>query len=181
MDRGPAQRGGPVSVATGLLSLLIGNAYLLLGVLTGRELLRHRRTRGWSHFGGAFMVMAFTCGPHHLVHGAHLLFEGDAANGLVLGGLLLGVPPGVVFITLRLEAMLGGPGDRFIPGTPGWLFALPALWLLAYGALFAAAAARVRAHGVPSVMVLPNIVLAISFSAVGWMTLRTQGRRRAAV
>ena len=93
-----------MTVAAGVLSLLIGNAYLLLGVLTGRELLRHRRTRGWSHFGGAFMVMAFTCGPHHLVHATHLLFEGDVANGPVLASLLLGLPPGMVFIALRLEA-----------------------------------------------------------------------------
>ena len=170
-----------MSVATGVLSLLIGNAYLLLGVLTGRELWRHRRTRGWSHFGGAFMVMAFTCGPHHLVHGAHLLFEGDVADGLVLAGLLLGLPPGLVFIALRLEAVAGGPGDRFIAGTPSWLVALPVLWLLSYGALAAAVLRQVSAHGVPSAMVLPNLLLAVSFTAVGWMTLRTQGRRRAAL
>ena len=167
-----------MNVVCGLLSLLIGNAYLLLGVLTGRELLRHRHERGWSHFGAAFMVMAFTCGPHHLVHGGHLLFEGDVANGLVLAGLLLGMPPGVVFIALRLEAAFGGRGDRFISGTPAWLFALPAVMLLGYGALFAAAFAHVADHGIPSVMAIPNIALAISFSMVGWMTLRTQTRRR---
>jgi hypothetical protein len=168
-----------VSAACGVLSLVIGNAYLLLGVLTGRELLRHRRTRGWSHFGAAFMVMAFTCGPHHLVHAGHLLFEGDVANGIVLAGLLLGMPPAVVFFGLRLEARLGGRGDRFIAGTPAWLFALPAALLLAYGALFAAAVGHLAHDGVPSIMLVPNLALAVSFSMVGWMTLRTQTRRRA--
>jgi hypothetical protein len=169
-----------VNVLCGLLSLGIGNAYLLLGILTAQQLLRHRRTRGWSHFGVAFMVMAFTCGPHHLVHGVHLLVEHDVANGIVVGGLALGIPPGFIFTALRIEAVRGGRGDRFIEGTPAWLFALPAVWLLAYGALLAKAAEHVARYGVPSLMIVPNVALAASFGMVGWMTLRTQMRKRAA-
>ena len=167
-----------MSIATGVLSLLIGNAYLMLGWFTARDMWRHRGDRGYSHFGGAFLVMALTCGPHHLVHGVHLLFEGDVANGLLLWSILGALPAGATFVYLRIEADRGGRGDRFIQGTPPWLFALPVVGLTGYGALSGFAVAHALAHGIPSVMAIPNAVLVVAFSVVGWTILRTQTRRR---
>ena len=74
---------------------------------------------GFSHFGAAWIAMAFTCGPHHWVHGVHLGFEGRAAGVLDFVAVLVGVPAGVIWFLLRVEAFRGGRGDRFIRGTPG--------------------------------------------------------------
>jgi hypothetical protein len=167
-----------VNVATGLLSLLIGNTYLMLAWFTARDMWHHRHDRGYSHFGAAFLVMALTCGPHHVVHGVHLLVEGDVATGLVLASLLWSLPPGVIFVALRIEADRGGPGDRFVNGTPPWLFALPVVALLAYGALGYATVAYALEHGAPSAMAIPNVVLIVAYAVVGWTILRTQARRR---
>jgi hypothetical protein len=167
-----------VNAACGVLSLLIGNAYLMLAWFTARDMWRHGRTRGYSHFGAAFLAMALTCGPHHVVHGVHLLVEGDVANGLVLASLLGAMPAGVTFVALRIEADRGGRGDRFINGTPPWLFALPAVALLGYGALAYASVAHAIEHGIPSVMAFPNAVLTVAYGVVGWTILRTQTRRR---
>ena len=167
-----------MNLATGVLSLLIGNAYLMLAWFTARDMWRNRRDRGYSHFGAAFLVMALTCGPHHLVHGAHLLFEGDVANWLLLASILGALPAGVTFVFLRIEADRGGRGDRFITGTPPWLFALPIVGLTGYGALAGFAVAHAVRHGIPSAMAIPNVVLVVAFGLVGWTILRTQTRRR---
>jgi hypothetical protein len=168
-----------VSVVTGVLALLVGNAYLMLAWFTGRDIWRHGRDRGYSHFGVAFLGMALTCGPHHVVHGVHLLAEGDVANGLVLASMLGALPFGATFVALRIEADRGGRGERLICGTPGWLGALAVAIVLGYGALAAEAVRHAAAHGVPSIMAVPNAVLVIAYAIVGWTILRTQGRRRA--
>jgi hypothetical protein len=80
-------------VLAGILSLLTGVAYTGLGVITGCELVRHRRIRGFSHFGAAFFVMAFTCGPHHLVHAWRHLVAGEAAHGPMMAALAIGLAP----------------------------------------------------------------------------------------
>ena len=89
---------------TGIIALLTGLAYTVLGIITVYELVRYRRTRGFSHFGAAFAVMAFTCGPHHLVHAWRHLVSGEHAHGSMTAGLVLGVGPALVFIGLQLEA-----------------------------------------------------------------------------
>ena len=99
---------------TGLLALATGLAYTTLGVITVYELIRYRRDRGFSHFGLSFAVMAFTCGPHHLVHAYRHLVAHEPAHGPMLAAMALGAAPAVVFIALRLEATFGGRGDRMI-------------------------------------------------------------------
>ena len=79
-----------MTLAVGLLSLLTGIAYTGLGAITAYELARHTRRRGHSHFGFGFLLMAATCGPHHLVHSVHFLFEGQAASAPLLAALAIG-------------------------------------------------------------------------------------------
>ncbi len=83
-------------------------------MITVYELIQHRRDRGFSHFGLSFAVMAFTCGPHHLVHAYRHLVLHEPAHGPMLAALAIGAVPAVVFIALRLEAAFGGRGDRLV-------------------------------------------------------------------
>jgi hypothetical protein len=101
-------------IVAGLLALATGIAYTALGVITVVELIQHRRDRGFSHFGLSFAVMAFTCGPHHLVHAYRHLVIGEPVHAPMLAALAIGAVPAVVFISLRLEAAFGGRGDRLV-------------------------------------------------------------------
>jgi hypothetical protein len=166
-----------VSLATGALALVLGLAYSLLGAIAAYELLKGRR-RGWSHVGGGFMLMAATCGPHHLVHATHILLEGEPVRPALLAALAFGVVPGAVFVGLRAEAMTGGRGDRAITGTPAWLVALPLAAVAGAGAILLAALADARAAGTPTIGIAPNAVLFAAYLAVGAIVLRTQVVRR---
>jgi hypothetical protein len=167
-----------VTLAAGLLALLTGLAYTGLGIITGYELVRHRRTRGFSHFGGAFLVMAFTCGPHHLVHAWRHLHAGEAAHGPMLAALAIGLAPGLVFIALRVEAAFGGRGDRLIARSPLWLTALPCVLAAATGATLWEALRHVGPMDVDVRSLTPNIFLAVNYALVGIFTARTQLSRR---
>ena len=39
--------------------------------------------------------------------------------------VVAGLPAGAIWLLLRVEALRGGRGDRFIPNTPAWVAALP--------------------------------------------------------
>jgi uncharacterized membrane protein len=166
-----------VTVAAGVLSLLTGLAYTTLAAVTAYELLRHR-ARGFSHFGVAFIVMALTCGPHHLVHAYRHLLAGEMAHGPHLAALALGVAPAVVFIALRAEALLGGRGDRLIVRTPLWLGAVPVVVAAAAGATFWEGLRHADAHGVDLRSLAPNLILFANYILVGVFTARTQIARR---
>src|SRR5207237_6188385 len=90
--------------------LLIGLAYTGLGVLTCYEMQHERKTRGRSQFGLAFALMAFTCGPHHLLRAVETLAAHGQPSMTVFGALLIGLPPGLIFVGLRIEALFGGAG-----------------------------------------------------------------------
>ena len=47
-------------------------------------------------------------------------------RALDLVTVIVGLPVGVLWLYLRVEAFAGGRGDRFLPGTPAWLRAVPA-------------------------------------------------------
>ncbi len=158
----------------GVVTLLTGIAYTLLGVLTAYDLVTERRNRGRSYFGLAFLAMAATCGPHHLACAVHILFEGDAARPSHLAALLIALPPGATFIYLRLEVMLGGRGERFIAGAPGWLVALPWLTTLVAGAVLWAAWQNAREYS--PLWVTSNAVLLVAYTVVGVLILHTQVR-----
>ncbi len=169
-----------MSVATGLLALGTGIAYTLLGAITAYDLARHRRVRGHSHFGFGFLLMAATCGPHHLVHAVHLLFEGHHASAPLLAALAIGFPPGAAFTYLRMEAMFGGRGDRFVAGTPLHVAILPVAVATAAGAIAVQAGqiAPVPAGGWAWAGLLANVFLAAAYMVTGGIVIRTQIARR---
>jgi hypothetical protein len=178
----------------GFGDLLIGAAYVALGVLALWEAISQYRYRGLTRFGLGCTLLGSTCGPHHLGIGWHVMRTGDVSTPGMLG-TLLGVPGVVVFCWLRIEAMLGGRGDRTIRGTPFTMGALTAAFFAGIGWLVG------RVQTVPSltrealctfaglsyVPTLPggilwlalasNVCAAIAYLLVGWHLLMTQVRR----
>lgn len=165
-------------LALGVLNLVLGAAYTGYGAVAAVEMKRDWRSFGFSHFGAAWVTMAFTCGPHHLIHGHHIVFEGQGAGLLDLVAVVAGLPVGVVWLALRIEAFLGGRGDRFVVGVPGWLRAMPAVAAV-YTVVIVVAAARLYA-GVGgdrwTWSIAANFTLVGVYTAVGWLILRTQLR-----
>ena len=166
-----------MSATVAVLNLILGVAYCGYGVMTALEMRRDRESFGFSHFGLAWLCMAFTCGPHHLAHGLHLAFEGRQGGVLDLVAVGVGLPVGVIWLLLRVEAFRGGRGDRFIPGTPRWLDAgrdLSVAYFMAITLLIAAViVANPSMAGVEKV-VLANMCLVVIYMAIGWFVLRTQ-------
>jgi hypothetical protein len=165
-----------VTVAAGILALLTGLAYSGLGVIAVYELGRNRKTRGFSYLGGAFALMAATCGPHHLVHAEHHLLWSEAASGPMLGALAIGFVPGAIFVLLRIEAAFGGRGDRFVTGNPALLAAVP--WMIATGSGAIVWAALGDARDPDVVSLAANVLLFTNYTVVGVLVLRTQLARR---
>jgi hypothetical protein len=97
---------------------------------------------------------------------------------LDLVAVLVGLPFGVAWLLLRIEAIRGGRGDRFIAGTPGWMYAAPALAGAYVTALIAGSLVSGPKHfDVPSIMV-PNLLLVGLYVTIGYFLLRTQLRNR---
>jgi hypothetical protein len=165
-----------MTLAAALLSLALGLAYTGLGAITAYELARHSGSRGFSYFGAAFLLMAATCGPHHLAHAEHLLSGHEQASTAMLAALALGTPTGVTFVALRAEAAFGGRGDRLIRGGAIWL--VVALMGLAAGAIVFESFEFARDHGLHVSGVAPNLVLFVNYILVGIFTARTQLARR---
>jgi hypothetical protein len=165
-----------VTVLPGILALLTGLAYAGLGLMAVYEQGRERKTRGFSYLGGAFALMAATCGPHHLVHAEHHLLWGEVASGPMVAALAVGLVPGAVFVLLRIEAHLGGRGDRFVNGSPALLAALPWAVAVASGAIVWEAAGTLREAS--PVGLAANFVLFVNYVIVGVLVLRTQLARR---
>ena len=99
---------------------------------------------------------------------------------LELVAVVIGVPAGVTWFLLRIEAIRGGPGDRPIVGDPLWVRALPA----------ASRCVRRRVHrrrySIPLMQraafnprLMPNLLLVWLYVMVGYYLLRTQLTGRA--
>ena len=153
-------------IVTGILALATGLAYTALGVITVHELIRHRRDRGFSHFGLSFAVMAFTCGPHHLVHAYRHLVLREPAHGPMQAAMAIGAVPAVVFIALRLEAAFGGRGDRLVRNSRAFEL-LPLVFVAAAGATVWEALRHTATMAVDLRALLPNIVLFVNYALVG--------------
>lgn len=165
-----------MSTAVGAANVLLGTIYVLYGCMTVLDLKRSWRVQGLTHLGAAWPAMAFTCGPHHLDHGLHVLIAGRTGGSLDLVTLLVGLPPGITWVLLRIEAMFGGPGDRPIEGTPWWLAALPIVGA-GYAALVLTELQRTFAgDGAFPVRILPNIALVGLYAAIGTVLFQTQVR-----
>jgi hypothetical protein len=163
-----------MSVAAGLLNLALGVVYLQYGTITFIEMRRNWSRMGFSHFGAAWIAMAFTCGPHHMTHGIHILFEGRSAGVLDLIAVAVGAPAGVIWFRLRVEAFLGGRGDRHIAGTPAWVCALPTLLGMYFTAMVAAALAAGPPQWDRVPTLLPNLLLVVLYGMVAFYVTRTQ-------
>lgn len=163
----------------GALHLLTAAGYIFtLGVLGLRDLwTQHIHGEKLSLFGMALVAMAFTCGPHHFEHGLHMM-EGNAGVGrLDLAGILIGFIPASIFVLLRFEALFGGKGDRRLYDTPTWLVMVP--WLvLAWAAGMAAAGAVIFPGIAPAAWwAVPQGLLVILYSLIGWWLIDTQRAR----
>jgi hypothetical protein len=121
-----------MSLVIGIGNLLIGVAYLGLGLLSAWETFSLHRYRGWSRFGIGFSLMAASCGPHHLIHGWHAL-QGGSFSWPMLAATLIGLPAGLTFVGLRIETALGGRGDRRLESSRYWAVALAAAFAIAVG------------------------------------------------
>jgi len=162
------------ATSVGVLNLVLGLVYTQYGTMTAIEMRRNWRTMGFSHFGAAWIAMAFTCGPHHIVHGVHILLEGRTGGPLDLVAVLVGFPAGVIWFLLRLEAFFGGRGDRFVTGTPGWVATIPFAAGIYVGIMVAivAGSSAVGLGALPTA--LPNLLLVAIYSAIGFYLVRTQ-------
>lgn len=167
-----------MTIAVAVLNVALGLVYCQYGTMTLIEMRRQWRTMGFSHFGAAWIAMAFTCGPHHFVHGLHLLTAGGRAGPLDLVAVVIGFPAGVIWFALRVEAFRGGAGDRFIAGSPVWVLALPTLFA-AYVSVFATLIASASGiHPNQALAVMPNLLLVLIYATVGYYLVRTQVANR---
>jgi hypothetical protein len=176
-----------MSLMIGIGSLMIGIAYAGLGSLSAWETISLHKYRGWSRFGIGFSLMAASCGPHHLVHGWHVL-QGETISYPMFAATLIGLPAGLVFVLLRFETALGGQGDRWVAVSAhramllvgsftlvagvlaAWTFAQPGADL-AFQFLCTSAGLADRTTGVGidhgSVTFLANMFVVITYGMVG--------------
>lgn len=167
-----------MTTAVGVLNLILGFVFIQYGSLTLIEMRRNWPQMGFSHFGAAWVAMAFTCGAHNFVHGLHLLAAGGHAGALDLITVAVAFPPCVAWFVLRLEAFGGGRGDRFIPGRPLRVLALPTLFGMYVTATGAAMIAG-RVHSPTGLAaVVPNLLLIGIYSMIGYFLIRTQVANR---
>ena len=187
-----------MSFTIGISNMAIGLAYAGLGLLAVWETFSLHSYRGWSRFGIGFALMAASCGPHHLVHGWHVL-QGDSMSWPMLAVTLVGLPAGLAFVGLRLETMWGGRGERLISASPqqavllgggfaivaGWLaasaFAQPDAYLPFQICTSAGIVTRASASGASvdfaSVTFLANLFVTVTYGTVGWYLADHQVRR----
>jgi hypothetical protein len=186
-----------MTLFVGLGSLAIGLAYAGLGLLSAWETISLHRYRGWSRFGIGFSLMAASCGPHHLVHGWHVL-QGESVSWPMFAATLLGLPAGLIFVLLRFETMWGGQGERLFSASPdravllvgaftavagslaAWAFVQPGVELpLQVVCTSAGLVARDATPGIDftSVTFIANIFVTVTYSMVGWYLADRQVRR----
>jgi hypothetical protein len=162
-----------IRLTVGVANLLIGTVYTGYGFMTLADLKRGYRDYGLSHFGMAWLFMAFTCGPHHLAHAIHIA-GGRSPGGLEALAVIIGIPPGLSWFLLRVEALRGGPGDRPITGTPMWL-KISGVVYAAYVGVFVAVATKVAWSGSNiTPRYTPNMLLVVLYCAIGYYLFRTQ-------
>jgi hypothetical protein len=188
-----------MSVVIGLGNLGIGLAYAGLGLLAVWETITLHRYRGWSRFGIGFALMAASCGPHHLVHGWHVL-GGESVSWQMLAATLIGLPAGLTFVFLRFETMWGGQGERMVAASPDRAAMLAGGFTLVAGLLAAGVFADHNAEALwqavcrsvglaagtasvqtgidfTSVSFLANLFVTVTYGMVGWYLADCQVRR----
>lgn len=170
-----------MTLAVGLANLVLGTVYTCYGLMTAYEMRHGANDRASRHFGMAWLAMAFTCGPHHLDHAAHLLLAGRPGTGLELLTLAVGFPAGVTWFALRVEAMFGGSGDRVVDGRSRGVALLPLAGAIYAVSTVGAASALATGRGSFDLRVTPNLALVALYAAIGTVLAATQLRNHAAV
>ncbi len=160
-----------------VLNIILGAVYVIIGVLIVIDMKRNWKTMGWSHFGLAFIALAFTCGPHHFIHGVHIAFEGRSSGVLDLVAVGIGMPAAAIWAFLRVESLAGGRGDRFISDTPAWMHAIPIVSAAALTGLLSFVLTRGGDLKL-SASILPNALLVGIYLTIGYFLLRTQLQNR---
>jgi hypothetical protein len=163
-----------LTTSVAALNILLGVVYMQVGAMIVIDLKRGWRQLGFSHFGVAFAALTFTCGPHHFVHGLHMALGSRQAGVFDLITVLVGLPAGLIWFGLRIEAFAGGRGDRQIAGTPFWVFLLPTLAGGYVTALAVAAVANAGAVDSFQWTIVPNVLLIGVYSTIAYYLLRTQ-------
>jgi hypothetical protein len=103
------------------------------------------------------------------------MLTGDRPAGpLELFAVVVGFPAGVIWFLLRVEAMLGGSGDRIARGDAPIVRALPALSVVYALAFVAGLGVAVSSPQQLPPMVAANLLLVVLYSMIGWYLLRTQ-------
>lgn len=164
-----------MTFAAGLTNLAMSLVYLCYGTITLFDLKDNWHDRTRRQFGLAFLAIMFTCGPHHFVHGLHLLRTDVEAGPWDLVVVALGLPAGVVWFGLRMEALLGGAGDRHVRGTSRLLALLPVLGAAYLVATVAGVADLVRGSDV-TLRAVPNLAVMVLYLFVGATLTATQFR-----
>lgn len=172
-----------LTLATITLNVLMGAVYIAYGTITLIDVRRNTAARGVSHLGYAFAFIMYTCGPHHLDHAYHLAIGATPAVALDLVTVGLGLPVGLTWFLLRVEALRGGPGDRVVR-SEGAVEVYRWVWAAAFVLIGASILAAPRTTtGVADLVlrsnVLPNLLLVVLYLAVGVVLLRTQLMRHA--
>lgn len=158
--------------ANGILNIVLGLLYVSFGMLTVSELRRHWGDRGPSPFALAWAAIFFTCGPHHLEHGMHVLVD-RTAGGADLVTVVFGLAPGLAFLALRTEELHGGRGDRLLSGRVGRLF-IPIFVVSLVSILVANIAGAIAIGATITLALLPNFLLLVVYVAIAVTAGATQ-------
>lgn len=170
-----------VTAGTIALNIALGLVYVAYAFMTMADIRRNRASRGGSHLAYGFVAIMLTCGPHHLDHALHLLTGNEVPGWLDLLVVATGLPTGMVWFALRVEALRGGPGDRHLQ-SPVVMDVLRTVTAVAFVLVAAAVLAfDVEAPGWGGLLVswrmLPNALLVVLYLVIGAILLRTQLRR----
>lgn len=164
-----------ISGLVAVTHIVIGVVFLSVVFMILHDLRVGWKERGPSHFGFAWIAMATTCGHHHLEHGLHVAVTETAGGPLDAAVTVIGLPAGLIWVLLRIEAMRGGRGDRALGALPRWIEMLPTLAAVYLAAVVTATFGVLQAREASfDLRLLPNLALVVVYLAVGWVLLRTQ-------
>ncbi len=169
------------TLATVAANAVMGVVYVAYGAITLNDVRKHASDRGSSHMAYGFAAIMWTCGPHHLDHAAHLALGNGPATGLDLFTVGLGLPVGLTWFGLRVEALRGGRGDRPIRSDLA-VDLYRTVWASAFIVVLVTVLATPAAglgwgEQAFSLRVMPNVIVAVLYLVVAAMLLRTQLRR----
>lgn len=155
--------------------IILGVGYIVvLGLWSAWDVWRgYKETGNVERLGFGLMAMGFTCGPHHIEHGIHILLD-VTFSAIDLGFALVALPFPLAFMGLRIAAALGKSGDVEFRYTKAelannvllgfWLF-----WSFWTGASWMYLLVQ---YGLPAYTAGPQYVLAALFPVIGWLFFR---------